>query len=91
MPGPCSSRSRKLVLFRCAWQGCAYACARPTTDPNIIKTQKREHSRKPDELYKIIEPCSHRPHLELFARGTAKSGKHGAISPMTTIQDGRRT
>jgi len=36
---------------------------------NIIKTRKREHSRKPDELYKIIESCSPGPYLELFARG----------------------
>ncbi|MGH6814752.1 MAG: MT-A70 family methyltransferase [Hyphomicrobiaceae bacterium] len=36
---------------------------------NIIKTQKREHSRKPDELYEIIEACSAGPFLELFARG----------------------
>jgi len=36
---------------------------------NIIKTMKREHSRKPDELYEIIEQCSSGPYLELFARG----------------------
>jgi len=36
--------------------------------PNIIVTRKREHSRKPDELYDIIEACSPGPHLELFAR-----------------------
>ena len=36
---------------------------------NIIKTRKREHSRKPDELYDIIEACSEGPFLELFARG----------------------
>lgn len=36
---------------------------------NIIKTQKREHSRKPDELYDVIESCSPGPYLELFARG----------------------
>ena len=36
---------------------------------NIIRTQKREHSRKPDELYNIIEACSPGPYLELFARG----------------------
>lgn len=39
---------------------------------NIIKTQKREHSRKPDELYDIIEACSSGPYLELFARGPRK-------------------
>lgn len=36
---------------------------------NIIRTRKREHSRKPDELYDIIEACSPGPYLELFARG----------------------
>jgi hypothetical protein len=36
---------------------------------NILKTKKREHSRKPDELYPIIESCSPGPYLELFARG----------------------
>lgn len=35
---------------------------------NIITSQKREHSRKPDELYEIIEECSPDPFLELFAR-----------------------
>jgi N6-adenosine-specific RNA methylase IME4 len=39
---------------------------------NILKTQKREHSRKPDELYSIIESCSPGPYLELFARGARK-------------------
>lgn len=37
---------------------------------NIIKAMKREHSRKPDQLYEIIEACSPGPYLELFARGT---------------------
>jgi len=36
---------------------------------NIIRTQKREHSRKPDEQYEIIESCSPGPFLEIFARG----------------------
>lgn len=35
---------------------------------NIIETRKREHSRKPDEQYGIIEACSPGPYLELFAR-----------------------
>lgn len=37
---------------------------------NIIRTMKREHSRKPDELYEVIESCSSGPYLELFARGS---------------------
>lgn len=45
-----------------------------TLDPgrsqvNMIETRKREHSRKPDEQYAIIEACSPDPRLELFARG----------------------
>lgn len=35
---------------------------------NIISTRKREHSRKPDELYDVIESCSPGRYLELFAR-----------------------
>ena len=35
---------------------------------NIILSRKREHSRKPDELYDVIERCSPAPYLELFAR-----------------------
>ena len=37
---------------------------------NYVGTRKREHSRKPDEQYEIIEACSPGPRLELFARGT---------------------
>jgi N6-adenosine-specific RNA methylase IME4 len=37
---------------------------------NMIQTQKREHSRKPDEQYDLIESCSPGPFLEMFARGT---------------------
>lgn len=36
---------------------------------NIITTRKREHSRKPDEQYDLIEACSPGPFIELFARG----------------------
>jgi N6-adenosine-specific RNA methylase IME4 len=44
-----------------------------TLDParrqvNMIETRKREHSRKPDEAYDLIEACSPGPYLELFAR-----------------------
>jgi N6-adenosine-specific RNA methylase IME4 len=35
---------------------------------NMIETRKREHSRKPDEQYTLIEACSPGPWLELFAR-----------------------
>ena len=35
---------------------------------NLLASRKREHSRKPDEQYTIIESCSPGPYLELFAR-----------------------
>jgi len=35
---------------------------------NIVPRRKREHSRKPDEMYDLIESCSPGPYLELFAR-----------------------
>jgi N6-adenosine-specific RNA methylase IME4 len=39
------------------------------TQVNFIATRKREHSRKPDEQYRLVEACSPGPYLELFARG----------------------
>jgi N6-adenosine-specific RNA methylase IME4 len=39
---------------------------------NMIESRKREHSRKPDELYDVIQACSPGPYLELFARGPRK-------------------
>lgn len=38
------------------------------TQPNILISRKREHSRKPDEQYNLIESCSRAPYLELFSR-----------------------
>jgi N6-adenosine-specific RNA methylase IME4 len=35
---------------------------------NVVITRKQEHSRKPDEIYEIIEACSPGPFVELFAR-----------------------
>ena len=35
---------------------------------NLFASRKREHSRKPDRLYDIVEACSPGPYLELFAR-----------------------
>jgi N6-adenosine-specific RNA methylase IME4 len=42
---------------------------------NCMSSRKREHSRKPDEQYQIIERCSGGPYLELFARGS----RHGWV------------
>lgn len=35
---------------------------------NLLSSRKREHSRKPDQLYDLIEACSPGPYLEVFAR-----------------------
>ena len=43
------------------------------TQVNYIGTRKREHSRKPDEQYELIEACSPGPYLEMFARGARPS------------------
>jgi N6-adenosine-specific RNA methylase IME4 len=59
---------------------------------NLLATRKREHSRKPDEQYDIIESCSPGPYLELFARGTRRHwtawGNQAGVSyePMTRSQ-----
>jgi len=37
---------------------------------NFVGARKREHSRKPDEFYQLIESCSPAPRLEMFARGS---------------------
>ena len=61
----------ELVLF--GIKGKLRTLAPGRSQVNIIRTRKREHSRKPDELYDIIESCSPGPYLELFARGTRKN------------------
>jgi len=38
------------------------------TQVNLFPTRKEEHSKKPEQLYTIIEGCSPAPFLELFAR-----------------------
>ena len=38
------------------------------TQVNLFAERKREHSRKPEALYDIIESCSSGPYIELFAR-----------------------
>ena len=59
----------ELVLFGVRGKN-ARTLAPGRTQVNYLATRKREHSRKPDELYSIIEGCSPAPRIELFARGT---------------------
>ena len=56
----------ELVLF--GVRGSLRTLAPGRRQVNILQSRKREHSRKPDELYDIIEECSPGPRLELFAR-----------------------
>ena len=60
----------ELVLF--GIRGSMRTLEAGRTQTNIIATRKREHSRKPDRLYDIIEACSPGPYLELFARHPRK-------------------
>ncbi|MBX9717567.1 MAG: DNA methyltransferase [Microbacteriaceae bacterium] len=54
------------ILFGVKGSMRTLAPARSTV--NMIETRKREHSRKPDEQYDLIESCSPGPYLEMFAR-----------------------
>lgn len=44
------------------------ALARKT--PNLIKAPRREHSRKPEEFYNLVEQLCLAPRLDMFARQT---------------------
>jgi N6-adenosine-specific RNA methylase IME4 len=61
----------ELVLFGVKGKN-ARTLAAGRRQVNLLATRKREHSRKPDEQYAIIESCSPGPYVELFARGTRK-------------------
>ncbi len=56
----------ELVLF--GIRGSMRTLQPGRTQVNLLTSRKREHSRKPDELYETIEACSPGPYLELFAR-----------------------
>jgi N6-adenosine-specific RNA methylase IME4 len=58
----------ELILFGTRGQN-ARTLAPGRRQVNYLATRKREHSRKPDEQYRLIETCSPGPYLELFGRG----------------------
>ena len=60
----------EVVLF--GVRGSMRTLAPGRSQVNIVATRKREHSRKPDELYDVIEACSPDRRLELFARTERK-------------------
>lgn len=79
----------ELVLF--GVRGSLRTLAPGRRQVNLLSTRKREHSRKPDELYDIVEQCSPGPFLELFARhrrpgwnqwgDEIESGPRGLVQP----------
>lgn len=56
----------ELLLF--GVRGSMRTLAPARSQVNMMETRKREHSRKPDEQYDLIELCSPGPYLEMFAR-----------------------
>lgn len=56
----------ELILF--GVRGSMRTLAPARRQVNMIETRKREHSRKPDEQYELIQQCSPGPYLEMFAR-----------------------
>ena len=59
----------KILLFGVRGKN-ARTLAPGRSQVNMMQTRKREHSRKPDEQYDIIESCSWGPRSEMFSRGT---------------------
>jgi N6-adenosine-specific RNA methylase IME4 len=56
----------EMVLF--GVRGSMRTLAPGRRQVNLLASRKREHSRKPDEIYDLIEACSPGPYLEVFAR-----------------------
>lgn len=73
----------ELILF--GIRGKARTLQPGRSQVNLLATRKREHSRKPDELFDIIESCSSGPYLELFARekreGWQQWGNEADVTP----------
>ncbi len=66
--GFCFRNVTELVLFGVRGKS-ARTLPPGRSQVNLIANRKREHSRKPDEQYRVIEACSWGPYLELFGRG----------------------
>lgn len=82
----------ELVLFGTRGRLRTFAPARRQV--NLFSSRKREHSRKPEELYSIVESCSPAPYLELFARyprlGWSSWGEETASVPQGRQYPGYR-
>ena len=44
---------------------------------NFIQSRAREHSRKPEEFWELIEPVVKDPKIEMFCRGVTRPGWQG--------------
>lgn len=80
----------ELLLF--GVRGSMRTLAPARSQVNMIESRKREHSRKPDEQYALIEDCSPGPFLEMFARyprtGWTVWGDESASTPRGTAHRG---
>jgi N6-adenosine-specific RNA methylase IME4 len=63
----------ELLLFGTRGKTNTRTLAPARSQVNLLRTMKREHSRKPDEIFDIIESCSSAPYIELFARGVREN------------------
>ena len=54
----------------------------------LVISPRREHSRKPDEVYERIEALCEGPYLELFARSTRDGWKSRGVE-VDAFESGR--
>jgi len=52
----------------------------------LVLGPRREHSRKPEEMRRMIEVVSHPPYIELFSRGCAEGWDAWGNEPRAEIQ-----
>ena len=79
----------ELLLF--GVRGSLRTLAPARSQVNMIESRKREHSRKPDEQYELIEACSPGPFLEMFARSQREGwASWGHEAQQDTPQRGKR-
>ena len=62
------------MLFAVRGKGYNTKTERKDLSTLITAPRTKEHSRKPEESYELIEARSEGPYLEMFARGTARPG-----------------
>ncbi len=79
----------RACAIRCSGKGRSRTLKPGRTQVNYIESRKREHSRKPDELYGIIEKCSWSRSWSFFLVGLDRAGLHGVISLKNIQLSGR--